>query len=95
PILIRPKFQRYAWGDSQYIPELFGIGNAAGTPWAEAWFGAHPALPSGAVVNGKEIPLDRLIADREEILGKASATRFGGLPYLLKIIAAARPRHTP
>ena len=91
PILIRPEFQRYAWGDSQYIPELFGIGNASGPPWAEAWFGAHPALPSVAVVNGKEIPLDRLIAGRGEILSKASATRFGGLPYLLKIIAAARP----
>ena len=91
PILIRPKFQRYAWGDARYIPEMFGIPDTSRTPWAEAWFGAHAALPSGAVVNGQEIPLDRLIADRSEILSKASATRFGGLPYLLKVIAAARP----
>lgn len=37
--------QHYAWGDEHAIPDLLGIA-ADGRPWAELWFGTHPAGPS-------------------------------------------------
>ena len=37
--------QHYDWGDTTFIPHLFGI-EPDGTPWAELWFGTHPVAPS-------------------------------------------------
>ena len=92
PIPIKPRFQRYAWGDPDFIPQHFGIANPEGVPYAETWFGAHPALPSIAVTADGETDLDRLIACRtNQILGQGTADRFGELPYMAKILAAARP----
>lgn len=92
PMRLEPQFQRYAWGDPHFLPALFGKDNAAGEPFAEAWFGAHPMAPSVAVIEGAYIPLDRLIARcPKAIVGADASDRFGGLPYLLKVIAAARP----
>lgn len=34
--------QHYAWGDKTFIPDLLGIDNPAGRPFAELWMGAHP-----------------------------------------------------
>ena len=88
PIPIAPNLRSYAWGDPAFIPELMGL-PATGKPCAEAWFGAHPLAPSNATIDGETIALDALIAQRaDEILGQRVASRFGGLPYLLKILAA-------
>ena len=90
-ILVEPGFQRYAWGDTTFIPRLFGL-PATEQPYAEAWFGAHPDLPSTASVGGQKLPLDRLAArEGAAFLGQRVAQRFGELPYLAKILAAARP----
>jgi mannose-6-phosphate isomerase class I len=89
--VINPSFQNYAWGDNSYIPGLFGLKDT-GLPYAEAWFGAHPSSPSLASLEGVKVPLDRLIAERQgEILGSEVAGRFPTLPFLLKILTAARP----
>lgn len=91
PIPIAPNLRSYAWGDPAFIPNLLGL-PATGKPYAEAWFGAHPLAPSSATIEGEAIALDALIAQRaDEILGPRVASRFGGLPYLLKILAASRP----
>ena len=37
--------QHYDWGDTTFIPQLFGV-EPDGTPWAELWFGTHPVAPS-------------------------------------------------
>ena len=37
--------QHYDWGDTSFIPQLFGV-VPDGTPWAELWFGTHPIAPS-------------------------------------------------
>lgn len=90
---LRPGIQHYAWGDTQFIPALLGIDNPQRQPYAELWLGAHPNLPSRALLGGLEIPLDRLM-DRagQQLLGPAVARRFGGrLPYLLKVLSAAAP----
>ncbi len=85
--------QFYAWGDSEYIPRLLGIDNPHHKPFAELWIGAHPDLPAEAVIGGVRVRLDRLLEEAPEtLLGpKAMAEYQGELPFLLKILAAARP----
>ncbi|NUO98243.1 MAG: mannose-6-phosphate isomerase, class I [Nonomuraea sp.] len=81
---IRP----YDWGSVTAMPELFGT-EPTGRPQAELWMGAHPGDPSVAA----GVPLDRLIADDPgATLGGPVTARFGpALPYLLKVLAVARP----
>lgn len=88
--LINPT-QDYAWGSTTAIPEVLGAGVAG--PVAELWLGAHPASPSRAVLPTGEAPLDQLIAaDADAMLGPDVVARFGrSLPYLLKLIAVAKP----
>ncbi|MGE0879523.1 MAG: mannose-6-phosphate isomerase, class I [Acidimicrobiia bacterium] len=79
--------QRYAWGDTAAIPRLLGTA-PDGDPQAELWMGAHPLAPSRAA----GMPLDELImTDRTAMLGTRVAERFGRLPFLLKVLAAAKP----
>ncbi len=81
--------QNYDWGSPTVIPDLLGR-PADGRPWAELWLGAHPSAPS--MVGGDARPLDLLIAeDLSASLGSGVADEFGGLPFLLKVIAAAEP----
>ena len=90
PVSLEARFRHYAWGDLTFIPELYGM-PSTGEPWAEAWLGAHPALPALAVCGDQHIALDQLIAKQQKvILGSVVARRFGGLPFLLKIIAVAQ-----
>jgi phosphomannomutase len=91
PLVLRPTFQTYAWGDPHFIPDLFGLPRT-GLPHAEAWFGAHPSGPSAVEFDGQTAPLDRLLAGSgDAILGREVAHRFGGLPFLFKVLAAAYP----
>jgi mannose-6-phosphate isomerase len=94
-LLLDNPIQRYAWGSRDAIPALLGIpAPAAGdAPWAELWMGAHPSAPSRVSVAGRATALDELAARHpDEILGPRVARAFGGrLPFLFKVIAAARP----
>ena len=85
--------QHYEWGDPDAIPALLGRTNPQRQPFAELWAGAHPDLPSRAIVDGVPVPLDLLLRETaREILGPALVARFQGeLPFLLKILAAAEP----
>ena len=90
-IRVEPRFQHYAWGDKRFIPELYGI-DGDGSPFAEAWLGAHSVFPSPARLNGESRGLDRVIADDPaHWLGEETRQRFSGLPYLVKILSAAKP----
>jgi mannose-6-phosphate isomerase len=82
----------YAWGSASDIPEFLGIA-ADGGPVAELWIGAHPDSPSRVARDGKSESLAELIAARPQSeLGPGVASRFGSrLPFLLKVISAARP----
>lgn len=87
--LIEGAVKKYDWGSLTAIPDLLGR-PPTGEPWAELWFGAHPASP--ATVGARAEPLDRLIAaDPLAALGPAVASRYGRLPFLLKVLAAAAP----
>lgn len=86
-IALTPALQRSDWGTPEDIPQLLGF-SADGGPYAEAWWGAHPLVPSGT----EEGPLDAVIArDPVGALGAEVADSFGRLPYLLKVLSIARP----
>ncbi|OFN78267.1 MULTISPECIES: mannose-6-phosphate isomerase, class I [unclassified Corynebacterium] len=86
--LLTSAARNYSWGSRTLIPTLLGEPEAH-SPVAELWFGAHPADPSTI---GEE-KLDEIIAaDPEGQLGQRVADKYGaGLPFLLKILAAAEP----
>ena len=83
---LEPARQQYAWGSTSAIPELLGVADD-GAPWAEAWYGSHPAGPA------RGDALSELIdAEPERLLGEDIIWRFGRrLPFLLKLIAPERP----
>ena len=83
--------QNYAWGSKTELARLQGRPPAS-EPEAELWIGAHPKAPSVVTLAGRQVTLDRLVADRPaETLGSA-ADRFGAtLPFLLKVLAVAEP----
>ena len=69
--------QRYAWGSATAIQEFLGQA-ADGEPAAEMWMGTHPVAPSRVQRDaGSEIELSEAIGAE--------------LPYLFKVLAAARP----
>ncbi|MCW2804961.1 MAG: manA, partial [Propionibacteriaceae bacterium] len=80
--------QPYAWGSTTAIAELLGT-EPTGEPQAELWLGAHPSAPARLDDRG----LDEVIReDPEAVVGAASVAEYGPrLPYLLKVLAAAKP----
>lgn len=70
--VVQGRPQHYDWGDERAIPELLGL-PPDGRPWAEFWWGTHPAAPSS-------------LDDGEPLVEVT-----GSLPYLVKLLAAARP----
>lgn len=103
--------QHYDWGSPSAFADRFGWG-ADGRPQAEVWMGAHPKAPSSVRPSRDPdqdpVPLDRLFAERPELLGLDGGVEGGSegaskgaeagsgagaaeLPFLLKVLAAARP----
>ncbi len=80
--------QHYAWGGTDFIPDLIDTSNPAKTPFAELWMGAHPKAPSTVEVEGSPIQLNAFISrDPEKILGEKVAKAFDQrLPYLFKVL---------
>lgn len=91
--LLKNTIQEYAWGSYTAIPELLGNDSPANTPQAELWMGAHPKAPSKVKCNGKWLSLLELIEkNSQDILGEKVAPKFKyRLPYLFKVLAAAKP----
>jgi mannose-6-phosphate isomerase len=89
--------KHYDWGSPDWIPQLLGLPNEGGDPWAELWMGVHPEGPSELVLPEtpvSDVPrlLPELIGqDPVRYLGEAAAREYGGLPFLFKLLAAARP----
>lgn len=87
-IALKPALQRFDWGSRRGIPELLGF-EPDGGPYAEAWWGAHPLAPS-ELADGTTLDA-YLASDPEVLLGADVAREYLGLPYLLKVLAIARP----
>ena len=80
--------KRYDWGSVDAIPRLLGI-PVDGQPVAEYWLGAHPLGVSQ--LNGGTA-LDKAIESDPSMIGDSARHEFGGrLPYLVKLLSAARP----
>ncbi|CAG8999166.1 MAG: Mannose-6-phosphate isomerase [Candidatus Celerinatantimonas neptuna] len=83
--------QHYAWGSTSALKTLFGIPNPEHQPQAEIWMGAHPKASSCVTVGGRTISLNEFIAQNPQtILGEQTAKEFGELPYLFKVLCAAK-----
>ena len=91
--ILKNSIQEYAWGSTQAIPALLGRKNPERKTQAELWMGAHPKAPSQVLHNGQWISLAELIAKNPvDVLGKQVAQDFNNhLPYLFKVLAAAKP----
>lgn len=86
------RVQAYAWGSRTALAELQGRPSPTPSPEAELWMGAHPRAPSAVVLPDGRVTLDAWIERHPaEILGADVAERFGGLPFLFKVIAAEKP----
>ena len=87
--------QHYPWGSAALIPELLGIQNKPGTPYAEMWMGSHPRGPSKLVIseeNEKRMDLKSAVEESPSDFLGPEADRFSeGLPFLFKVLAAAQP----
>ena len=80
--------QSYDWGSTTAIPEMLGL-ESDGAPWAEQWYGAHPAGPT-RLADGRTLAA-LLASDPGRLLGEDVVRRFGPqLPFLLKVIAPDR-----
>ncbi len=91
--LLRNSIQEYAWGSTTAISELLGQAWQSDKPQAELWMGTHPKAPSEVLQDGVWKSLLELVEEHpEEILGKQIARRFHNkLPFLFKVLAAAKP----
>ena len=86
--LLEGVVRNYDWGSRTAIPDLLGRPRSD-VPVAELWLGAHPGDPSTVGAAGR--PLDDAISDDPvSMLGDEIAARYETLPFLLKVLAAAR-----
>ena len=85
---IKGVFQHYEWGGNTYLPGIFNMENAVKKPFAEYWLGVHSGGVSMVELDqGSFATLDSLInSNKNHYLGKSTYSRFGNLPFLLKIL---------
>ncbi len=83
---LKGKIQNYAWGGTQYIPELLGVKNNT-SKCAEYWLGAHVNAPSTIVTKDGEVALNTYLESNIlESLGTDIVNKFGRLPFLFKVL---------
>ena len=85
---LKGKIQHYAWGGSDFIPSLLSVPNPDARPFAEYWLGTHPGGEARAMLSQhSHTGLSALISSQPgRYLGRDVVARFGGLPYLLKVL---------
>jgi len=83
---LKGKIQNYAWGGTQYIPDLLSI-DSNHDKCAEYWLGAHKNAPATLITEKGEQNLDAFLAeDLAENLGTIIANQFGRLSFLFKVL---------
>jgi mannose-6-phosphate isomerase len=95
PYKLFNKIQNYDWGtknENAFIPNFLGIKAEPNLPYAELWIGAHPKASSEIEIEGKKIPLNKIIEEYPiECLGKEVSEKYNGrFPFLLKVLSAAQ-----
>jgi len=90
--LMENQIMNYSWGSYEFIAKLCGDKVPSELPQAELWMGAHSKAPSLLIEGQNEMPLDQYIThDPRNILGNETATEYGELPFLFKVLSAAQP----
>jgi len=85
-------FKHYTWGSLGFIPRFLGTTPVKGKPVAEMWMGAHPNASSQICIGDDQVSLREYIQDHPvKTLGKVARQYGKGLPFLLKVLAAAQP----
>lgn len=80
------KVQHYAWGGSEFIPNLLGL-EPDKQPCAEYWLGAHKNAPALVQTENGQVDLDKFLEnDPERFLGTEIYNKFGRLPFLFKVL---------
>jgi mannose-6-phosphate isomerase len=79
------KVQHYSWGGYDFIPAFLDIINEEKKPYAEYWMGIHH-LASSEIGEDHESLSKFIEENKEEVLGKDVAGKFGSLPYLFKVL---------
>lgn len=89
--LLENVIQNYPWGSHDSINTLFGIANPNQQPQAEIWMGAHPNGCSKIQLDSQAVLLSDFINQNpDQTLGAETNQRFGELPFLFKVLAAAQ-----
>ncbi|MCG9596798.1 mannose-6-phosphate isomerase, class I [Vibrio sp. Isolate25] len=89
--LLENVIQNYPWGSHDSINTLFGIANPDHQPQAEIWMGAHPNGCSKIQVDNETVLLsDYIEQNPDQTIGAETNQRFGELPFLFKVLAAAQ-----
>lgn len=80
--------QPYAWGGTQFIPNLLGQENVNGEPFAELWMGTHVKGPAKVMTKNGVTSLAALIEKGPiKRLGAKPAKNFNNkLPFLFKVL---------
>jgi mannose-6-phosphate isomerase len=79
--------KHYDWGGTDFLAELLSQPGRQEKPMAEYWLGAHQLSSSLIHTEAGKIPLkDFINENKEQVLGKTVSKKFGGLPYLLKVL---------
>ena len=77
--------QHYPWGGKKYIPQLVCLANEEDEPFAELWFGQHPACPS--MMSAGSTLADFMATSPEVVLSSSERKTWGDeLPFLCKIL---------
>ncbi|QFZ53835.1 mannose-6-phosphate isomerase, class I [Oceanihabitans sp. IOP_32] len=83
---LKGEIQNYAWGGTNFIPDLLGIGSTS-EKYAEYWLGAHKKAPAVITTATGKQELDAyILANPIKSLGAEVAHKFGGLPFLFKVL---------
>ncbi|MDR0497254.1 MAG: mannose-6-phosphate isomerase, class I [Treponema sp.] len=85
--------KNYDWGSSDLLPDFMNRKNPDRIPWAELWMGVNLMGPSQVTSyggTGKSL-LDVIDQDKENLLGKETAGKYGTLPFLYKVLAVEKP----
>ena len=80
--------QHYAWGGTQFIPNLLNVKNEKKQPFAELWMGTHVKGSSSVqTVDGSILLEDLINKAPTKKLGKKIAADFNNkLPFLIKVL---------
>jgi len=85
------QIKNYVWGCKTSLNTHFGFDNEKQEHQAELWMGAHPNGCSILEVDNG-IRLDEFIKQSSsQILGSSISDSFGGLPFLMKVLAVDSP----